>query len=144
MSRFVDFKAVKAAVSMLQVLEHYGLAESFKRSGNSLSGPCPLHGGENRTQFRVSLEKNCWNCFGTCKGGGNVLDFVARKQGCSLREAALALCDWFQLPTQENPARPATERQRDETRLRLPICRPANSNTCVADEVRVLKELQAQ
>ena len=109
MSRFVDFKAVKAAVSMLQVLERYGLAESFKRSGNSLSGPCPLHGGENRTQFRVSLEKNCWNCFGTCKGGGNVLDFVARKEGCSLREAALALCDWFQLPTQEKPARPAKD-----------------------------------
>jgi len=25
MSRFVDFKAVKAAVSMLQVLEHYDI-----------------------------------------------------------------------------------------------------------------------
>jgi DNA primase len=109
MSRFVDFKAVKAAVTMLQVLEHYGLAESFKRSGNSLSGPCPLHNGQNKTQFRVSLEKNCWNCFGTCKGGGNVLDFVARKEGCSLREAALALCDWFQLPTQEKPVRPAKD-----------------------------------
>jgi len=109
MSRFVDFKAVKAAVSMLQVLEHYGLAASFKRSGNSLSGPCPLHDGQNRTQFRVSLEKNCWNCFGTCKGGGNVLDFVARKEGCSLREAALALCDWFQLPTQDKLARPAKD-----------------------------------
>jgi DNA primase len=107
MSRFVDFKAVKAAVSMLQVLEHYGLAESFKRTENSLSGPCPLHNGENRTQFRVSLDKNCWNCFGACKGGGNVLDFVARKEGCSLREAALMLCDWFQLPTQEKPAGPA-------------------------------------
>ena len=89
MSRFVDFKAVKAAVSMLQVLERYGLAESFKRSGNSLSGPCPLHGGENRTQFRVSLEKNCWNCFGTCKGGGNVLDFVARKEGQRSRRRCL-------------------------------------------------------
>lgn len=103
MSRFVDFKAVKAAVSMLQVLERYGLAESFKRSGNSLSGPCPLHNGENRTQFRVSLDKNCWNCFGTCKGGGNVLDFVARKENVSLREAALLLCDWFQLTTQDKP-----------------------------------------
>jgi len=67
MSRYVDFKAVKAAVSMLQVLEHYGPAAGFKRTGNSLSGPCPLHGGENRTQFRVSLEKNCWNCFGTAR-----------------------------------------------------------------------------
>lgn len=101
MSRFVDFKAVKAAVTMLQVLEHYGLAESFKRTGNSLSGPCPLHNGQNRTQFRVSLGKNCWNCFGTCNGGGNILDFVARKEGCSFREAAFMLCDWFQLPARD-------------------------------------------
>jgi DNA primase len=124
MSRFVDFKAVKAAVSMLQVLEHYGLAASFKRSGNSLSGPCPLHGGENRTQFRVSLEKNCWNCFGTCKGGGNVLDFVARKEGCSLREAALALCDWFELPTQEKPARPAKDAGEPPTSSAPPKAEP--------------------
>ena len=62
MSRFVDFKAVKAAVSMLQVLERYGLAEKFKRSGDSLSGPCPLHDGQNPTQFRVSIGKNCWYC----------------------------------------------------------------------------------
>jgi DNA primase len=109
MSRFVDFKAVKAAVSMLQVFEHYGIAETFKRLGNSLSGPCPLHNGQNRTQFRVSLDKNCWNCFGTCKGGGNVLDFVARKEGCSVREAALMLCDWFQLLAQEKPARPTKD-----------------------------------
>jgi len=95
MSRCVDFKAMKAAVSLLQVLEHFGFAESFKRSGNSLSGPCPLHGGENRTQFRVSLEKNCGNCFGTCKGRGNAPEFVACKEGLTLREGALALCDWF-------------------------------------------------
>ena len=42
MTTLVDFKALKAAVTMLHVLEHYGFAESFKRTGNSLSGPCPL------------------------------------------------------------------------------------------------------
>ncbi len=118
MSRFVDFKAVKAAVTMLQVLEHFGVAESFKRTGNSLSGPCPLHGGQNKTQFRVSLDKNCWNCFGTCNGGGNILDFVAKKVGCSLREAALKLCDWFQLPTEEKSPQPnkdAAESQKMDT-----------------------------
>ena len=95
MSRFVDFKAVKAAVTMPQVLEHYGLAESFKPTGNSLSGPCPLHHGQNRTQFRISLEKNYWNCFGTCNSSGNILDFVTCKEGVTVREAALKLCDWF-------------------------------------------------
>lgn len=110
MSRFVDFKAVKAAVSMLQVLERYGLAESFKQSGDSLSGPCPLHEGENKTQFRVSISKNCWHCFGRCNDGGNVLEFVARKECVTLREAALLLCDWFQLPTDTKAAKKAEPR----------------------------------
>lgn len=104
MSRFVDFKAVKAAVSLLQVLERYGLAEKFKRSGDSLSGPCPLHDGQNSTQFRASIGKNCWHCFGRCNDGGNVLEFVARKESVSLREAALMLCDWFQFPEGGKPA----------------------------------------
>ena len=103
MSRFVDFKAVKAAVSMLQVLERYGIAEKFKRSGDSLSGPCPLHDGQNPTQFRVSISKNCWHCFGRCNDGGNVLEFVSRMESVSLREAALMLCDWFDLPEGEKP-----------------------------------------
>ena len=104
MSRFVDFKAVKAAVSILQVLEHYGIADKFKRSGDSLSGPCPLHDGQNPTQFRVSIGKNCWHCFGRCNDGGNVLEFVARKESVTLREAALMLSDWFHLPEGEQPA----------------------------------------
>ena len=114
MSRFVDFKAVKAAVSMLRVLEHYGFAASFKRTGNSLSGPCPLHNGQNPTQFRVSLDRNCWNCFGTCNGGGNVLDFVAQKEGVTVREAALKLCEWFELPVTERPARASSRERRED------------------------------
>src|SRR5436309_865494 len=98
-NQFVDFKAVKTAVSMEQVLQHYGLLDQFKRSanGDSLSGPCPIHKGSNPTQFRVSLSKNCWNCFGDCKAGGNVLDFVAKFEGVSLHAAALRLCEWFNL-----------------------------------------------
>ncbi len=101
MSRFVDFKAVKVAVTISQVLEHYGLTAKFKQSGDSLSGCCPLHDGQNPTQFRVSISKNCWNCFGRCNDGGNILDFVARKECVTLREAALMLCDWFHLSQSE-------------------------------------------
>jgi DNA primase len=92
---YVDFKTVKAAVSMLQILDHYQITERLKRSGDNLSGCCPLHDGSNPTQFRVSLSKNCWNCFGKCKRGGNILDFVALKDGIPLREAALKICEWF-------------------------------------------------
>ena len=101
-SQYVDFKAVKTAVTMEQVLQHYGLLDKMKRSGDSLSGCCPLHGGSNPTQFRVSISKNCWNCFSDCKQGGNVLDFIAKKEDVSIHAAASKLCEWFNIPRTEN------------------------------------------
>ena len=35
-SSFVDFRAVKAAITMEQVLRHYGLIDQFKKSEKSL------------------------------------------------------------------------------------------------------------
>jgi DNA primase len=93
--RFVGFDTLKRAVSMAQVLDRYGLTERLRRSGDSLSGVCPLHQGHNPTQFRVSLVKNCWICFGDCHTGGSIVDFVGRKEGVGIREAALLIQDWF-------------------------------------------------
>ncbi len=94
-SSFVDFKAVKAAITMEQVLEHYGILDKFKRGSDSLSGPCPIHKGSNPTQFRISISKNIWNCFSECKHGGNVLDFIARMEDVSIHAAALKAIEWF-------------------------------------------------
>ena len=105
-SKFVDFKAVKEAITIEQVLEHYGLLDQFKRSGDSLSGPCPIHKGENSTQFRVSISKNCWNCFGECKRGGNILDFVSLTEDVSIREAAIRISDWFKLTFDKSSSKP--------------------------------------
>src|SRR5579884_3581281 len=96
-NKFVDFKAIKAAITMEQVLEHYGILDKFKRSGDSLSGPCPIHKGSNPTQFRVSISKNVWNCFSECKHGGNVLDFIGRMEGVTIHAAALKAIEWFNL-----------------------------------------------
>ena len=38
-SQFVDFRAVKRGVSMVQVLEHYGLMSQLHRSGQRLTAP---------------------------------------------------------------------------------------------------------
>lgn len=96
-STFVDFKSVKAMLTMEQVLQHYGLLDQFKRGSDSLSGPCPIHKGSNPTQFRVSLSKNVWNCFSECKHGGNTLDFIARMENVSIHAAALKAIKWFEL-----------------------------------------------
>ena len=94
---FVDFKAVKAAITMEQVLQHYGLLDKFKRGADSLNGPCPIHKGSNPTQFRVSLSRNIWNCFSECKHGGNTLDFIAEMEKTSIHAAAVKAIEWFDL-----------------------------------------------
>jgi DNA primase len=96
-SQFVDFRAVKRKVTMVQVLEHYGLMSQMHRNGDSITGACPIHEGQNKTAFRVSVSKNCWNCFSRCQCGGNVLDFVAKKEKVSLLKAANLLVEWFGL-----------------------------------------------
>src|SRR5690349_252220 len=104
-SGFVDYKAVKAAVSIVQILDRYGLTEKLRRANDSLTGSCPIHNGDNPTQFRVSISKNCWNCFGKCKRGGNVIDFVSLKEGISFRQAALRIQEWFGLSAPRPQAR---------------------------------------
>ncbi len=96
-TKFVDFRAVKAAITMEQLLGHYNILDQFKRTGDSLNGPCPIHKGSNPTQFRVSITKNIWNCFSDCEHGGNTLDFIAKMEKVSIHAAALKAIEWFNL-----------------------------------------------
>src|SRR5215469_16230569 len=114
-SSFVDFKAIKAAITMEQVLEHYGILDKFKRSGDSLSGPCPIHKGSNPTQFRVSTTKNIWNCFSECKHGGNTLDFIARMENVTIHAAALKAVEWFKLDPSEMSAAEQSEEDAEKS-----------------------------
>ncbi len=51
-SGYVDFKSLKQAVSILEVLQHYGLTKTLTPKGDDkLVGRCPLHKGSNKTQF---------------------------------------------------------------------------------------------
>jgi len=123
-TKFVDFKAVKAALTMEQVLTHYGLMDRFKRGQDSLNGPCPIHGGSNPTQFRVSVSKNIWNCFSECQHGGNVLDFIEKMEKCSIHAAALKAVEWFNLDA-EAMAGDRDEGEPAEAEETAPATRPA-------------------
>ena len=60
------------------------------------------------------MEKNCFNCL-SCKTGGNILDFVAEYEECSIREAALQIQDWFGLETKSSSKRnPRKKRPKDK------------------------------
>ena len=100
----VNFNAVKSAVSMERALAHYGVM-LHRLDRCYLRGQCPLpnHASKSSKQsFIVNTEKNAWACHsGSCAAarggrvGGNVLDFVAFMESCSIRDAALRLQNWF-------------------------------------------------
>lgn len=118
---FVDFRAIRARLTMEQVLDHYGVLHTFTRTGNRLSGPCPIHGGSNPTQFRVETDKNIWKCFSECQHGGNVLDFIAKKEDLPIHDAAIKACGWFGIPLDDVLA---GDRAADEPAEPRPARRP--------------------
>src|SRR6266571_262842 len=98
-SNWVDFKTVKEAVTMEMALEHYQI-NWLRKEKQELVGRCPIHQGEGERAFHVSTTKNAFNCF-SCKARGNVLDFVAAMEKCSVRDAALKLTEWFSISIPE-------------------------------------------
>lgn len=83
-------KDLKKQVGIGRVLEGYNLCRDLKRHGEQLIGPCPLHGGDNPTAFRVHLVRGLWNCFTAC-GGGDILDLICTIEKCSKASAAHVL-----------------------------------------------------
>jgi len=87
---WIDFKKVKEGASFEAVLTRYGI--ELQPRGKELVGKCPFH-EEEKASFGVNLEKGVFHCFG-CSAKGNVLDFVARKEGVTIRKAAETLAEW--------------------------------------------------
>jgi DNA primase len=99
-AEWVDFKNVKAKVSMETVLAHYDVR--LRRVGvDEFRGQCPLPthtSARSNDSFSVSFTRNVWSCqSASCiaarsgRVGGNVFDFVAGMERCAIREAALHL-----------------------------------------------------
>ena len=82
------YETVKAAISVKQAAEHYGL--KVNRNGMTC---CPFH---NDRHPRLKLNEDYFFCFG-CGAKGDVIDFVARLFNLSSYEAAQKLAVDFGL-----------------------------------------------
>ncbi len=92
------FAYFKRHVSILDVLIANGVHTPFKKRGDQLFGPCPLHGGDNPSAFVVSLSKNVWRCFTRCDDGGDVVKFVRRLHKMTYSQTALYLAGLVDRP----------------------------------------------
>ncbi len=84
----LDFKYLKRAVSIARVLTDKGLISQFRVRGDKLTGPCPVHGGDNPGAFVVNLSKNVWYCFTGCASGGDVIELVRKMDRIPLGQVA--------------------------------------------------------
>ena len=114
---WVSFDEIKKVVTLQMAIEHYGI-QLRHVNATTLRGKCPLpsHGSEkSKESFTATLTKGvggAWACQSkSCikargRVGGNVLDFVAAMEKCSVRDAAIKLQMWFLVPTAGNTSGP--------------------------------------
>ncbi|WP_286680257.1 DNA primase [Tepidanaerobacter sp. EBM-49] len=83
-------KEVQNAADIVAVVSEY---VSLKKQGENYKGLCPFH-DEKTPSFSVNGEKQLFYCFG-CGAGGNVFNFVMKKENLSFPEAVRYLADKF-------------------------------------------------
>lgn len=83
----VDFEEIKRTTDIVRVIESYGI--TLKKTGRDYVGLCPFH-DDHRPSLRVTPGKGLFRC-PSCQATGNVIQFVARKEGISEHEAGVRL-----------------------------------------------------
>lgn len=83
-----DFDRIKKTTDIVAVVESYGIA--LKKVGADHVGLCPFH-KDTKPSLRVTAGKGLFRC-PACGAAGNVIQFVAKKEGLTEREAGLKLC----------------------------------------------------
>lgn len=73
---------LKSRVSIRSVIEPH---VELKFNGKEWQGRCPFH-KDSDPSFRVSDDKQTWNCFG-CGKGGDIYSFVQEKHGVDFKAA---------------------------------------------------------
>lgn len=96
--------------SRCDIVQLIGAYVQLKPQGRNLAGRCPFH-DDRSPSFSVSPDKQLFYCFG-CQAGGNVFDFVMRKDGLEFGEAVETLARRAGVDLPERPAAPGEVRRR--------------------------------
>jgi len=110
----IDFAAVRAAITIAQVLTLLGFVPRSDHAGQQ-RGACPLHGstmGAARC-FSVNTSAHTFHCF-KCNRSGNALELWAAANRLSIYDAALELCQRLNIPL-PILAPPPTANREEET-----------------------------
>ncbi|MGO8680135.1 MAG: CHC2 zinc finger domain-containing protein [Limisphaerales bacterium] len=82
-----DFNQIKRTTDIVRVVESYGV--KLRKVGRNHVGRCCFHADKNPSLI-VTPDKGLFHC-PACGAAGNVIQFVAKKEGIGEREAAVKL-----------------------------------------------------
>ncbi len=71
----------------LDIVDIVSETVSLRKSGRSYTGFCPFHPNTRTPSFVVFPHTQTWRCFGACADGGDIFNFVMKRQGWDFREA---------------------------------------------------------
>ncbi|MBI4496697.1 MAG: toprim domain-containing protein [Chloroflexi bacterium] len=112
-----DVQALRRTRPLAAVITDYGI--ELRPSGRALVGRCPFHDDQGRPNLHVYAENQSWYCF-RCAVGGDVIDFVRRRENLSFGEACRRLEERSPATVSPPPApHPASPRERRWDRLTL-------------------------
>jgi phage/plasmid primase-like uncharacterized protein len=79
---------IKQVVDPMLIISSLGIPIA-RQQGNQARGPCPIHGGDNKSAFAVDLDTGRWRCFShECHvGHSDIIGLVQLSRRCSFIEA---------------------------------------------------------
>ena len=110
---------VKQRLNIVEVISAY---VPLKKAGRNYKGLCPFH-SEKTPSFVVFPDSQRWHCFGACGSGGDVINFIMRRENLPFVDALKLLA--ARAGVELTPPTPAQEAQAEERRRLWEVNRQA-------------------
>jgi len=85
----------------LDIVDLVSETVNLRHSGKNYTGFCPFHTNTKTPAFVVFPDTQTWRCFGQCNEGGDIFNFVMKREGWDFPEALRNLADRAGVTLQE-------------------------------------------
>ena len=102
--------------SRLDLVDIVSEQVALRRSGRNYTGFCPFHSNTRTPAFVVFPDTQTWRCFGECATGGDLFDYVMKKEGYDFKEALKVLAQRAGV-TLEEPDPQAKKRRQAQNKV---------------------------